>query len=94
MTMTTALEVGRPPQQLRDDLWLFPPNRDCQGGSAWWLEVDPEPVLIDCPPLTQASLTALHRGLTRLDEYGLSDQPLLEEQPADCPVPVVHPRLA
>ena len=59
MTMTTALEVGRPPQQLRDDLWLFPPNRDCQGGSAWWLEAEPEPVLIDCPPLTQASLTAL-----------------------------------
>ena len=59
MTMTTALEVGRPPQQLRDDLWLFPPNRDCQGGCAWWLEADPEPVLIDCPPLTQASLTAL-----------------------------------
>ena len=59
MTMTTALEVGRPPQQLRDDLWLFPPNRDCHGGSAWWLEADPGPVLIDCPPLTQASLTAL-----------------------------------
>ena len=59
MTMTAALEAGRPPQQLRQDLWLFPPNRDCQGGSAWWLELDPEPVLIDCPPLTQATLTAL-----------------------------------
>ena len=61
MTMTTALESGRPPQQLRDDLWLFPPNRDCQGGSSWWLEADPEPVLIDCPPLTEATLTALCR---------------------------------
>ena len=59
MAMTTALEAGRPPQQLRQDLWLFPPNRDCQGGSSWWLDVDPEPVLIDCPPLTQASLSAL-----------------------------------
>ena len=59
MTMTTALEAGRPPQQLRPDLWLFPPNKDCQGGSSWWLEADPEPVLIDCPPLTQASITAL-----------------------------------
>ena len=59
MTMTAALEAGRPPQQLRQDLWLFPPNRDCQGGSAWWLELDPEPVRIDCPPLTQATLTAL-----------------------------------
>ena len=45
MTMTTALEPGRLPQQLRDDLWLFPPNRDCQGGSAWWLAAEPEPVL-------------------------------------------------
>ena len=59
MTMTTALEAGRPPQQLRQDLWLFPPNKDCQGGSSWWLEANPEPVLIDCPPLTQASLRAL-----------------------------------
>ena len=59
MTMTTALEPGRPPQQLRDDLWLFPPNRDCQGGSSWWLAAEPEPVLIDCPPLTEATLTAL-----------------------------------
>ena len=59
MTMTSALEPGRPPQQLRQNLWLFPPNRDCQGGSAWWLDADPEPVLIDCPPLTQATLTAL-----------------------------------
>ena len=59
MTMTTALESGRPPQQLRDDLWLFPPNRDCQGGSSWWLAAEPEPVLIDCPPLTEATLTAL-----------------------------------
>ena len=59
MAMTTTLEAGRPPQQLRDDLWLFPPNRDSQGGSSWWLDLDPEPVLVDCPPLTEASLTAL-----------------------------------
>ena len=57
--MTSALETGRPPQQIRPDLWLFPPNRDCRGGSSWWLDVNPEPVLIDCPPLTEATLTAL-----------------------------------
>ena len=57
--MTTALEAGRPPQQVRNDLWLFPPNRDCQGGSSWRLIIDPEPVLIDCPPLTQATIKAL-----------------------------------
>ena len=59
--MTSALETGRPPQQIRPNLWLFPPNRDCRGGSSWWLDVDPEPVLIDCPPLTDATLTALSR---------------------------------
>ena len=61
MTMTSALEAGRPPQQLRADLWLFPPNRDSQGGSSWWLEAEVEPVLIDCPPLTQATLDALQQ---------------------------------
>ena len=59
--MTTTLEAGRPPQQLRDNLWLFPPNRDSQGGSAWWLNLDSEPVLVDCPPLTEASLNALRQ---------------------------------
>jgi len=58
--MTSALESGRPPQQILDNLWLFPPNRDCRGGSSWWLDVEPEPVLIDCPPLTEATLQALH----------------------------------
>ena len=62
--MTSLLEPGRPPQQIRPDLWLFPPNRDCRGGSSWWLDVDPEPVLIDCPPLTEATLQAL-RELAR-----------------------------
>jgi glyoxylase-like metal-dependent hydrolase (beta-lactamase superfamily II) len=57
--MTSTLEPGRPPQQIRADLWLFPPNRDCRGGSSWWLDVDPEPVLIDCPPLTEATIAAL-----------------------------------
>ena len=61
MTMTSALDAGRPPQQLRADLWLFPPNRDSQGGSSWWLESAVEPVLIDCPPLTQATLDALQQ---------------------------------
>ena len=59
MTLSSALEPGRPPQQIRDDLWLFPPNRDCRGGSSWWLDCAPEPVLIDCPPLTAATIRAL-----------------------------------
>ena len=56
-------EPGRPPQQVRDDLWLFAPNRDSAGGSAWWL-AQPGPdgsrgLLIDCPALTEANLRFL-----------------------------------
>ena len=59
MAMTTTLEAGRPPQQLREDLWLFPPNRDSQGGSSggsMWSNR-----CRDCPPLTEASLTTLRQ---------------------------------
>ena len=57
------LEQGRPPQPVRGDLWLFAPNRDTAGGSAWWLE-QPGPdgsrgLLIDCPALTQTNLQFL-----------------------------------
>jgi glyoxylase-like metal-dependent hydrolase (beta-lactamase superfamily II) len=64
MPLPSVLESGRPPQQIRPFLWLFPPNRDCRGGSAWWLDSDPEPVLIDCPPLTESSLKALQELAT------------------------------
>ena len=63
MSMTAALDAGRPPRQLRPDLWLFPPNRDTQGGSSWWLDTGEAPVLIDCPPLTLATITALEQLL-------------------------------
>ncbi|CAE21571.1 conserved hypothetical protein [Prochlorococcus marinus str. MIT 9313] len=59
MTLSQALESGNPPEQLSGPLWVFPPNRDCDGGTAWWLGCDPEPVLIDCPPLTTTTLEAL-----------------------------------
>ena len=67
---SAALEPGRPPQQVRPNLWLFAPNRDSQGGSAWWLE-QPGPeigagVLIDCPALTAANLQFLQERGTGL----------------------------
>ncbi len=40
-------------------LWLFAPNRDTQGGSAWLLESTEQDVLIDCPALTEANLAFL-----------------------------------
>lgn len=65
------LPEGRPPRQVLENLWLFAPNRDTLGGSAWWLET-PEwegcaGLLIDCPGLNQANLAFLReRGPGRL----------------------------
>jgi hypothetical protein len=49
-------EQGRPPQPVAPGLWLFAPNRDTQGGSAWLLESHDLDLLIDCPALTEANL--------------------------------------
>jgi glyoxylase-like metal-dependent hydrolase (beta-lactamase superfamily II) len=47
---------------VRSDLWLFAPNRDNQGGSAWFLEHSDRDLLIDVPALTEANLAFLqHR---------------------------------
>jgi len=59
---TQPLPEGRPPRQVQERLWLFAPNRDCMGGSAWWLETpgcSAAGVLVDCPGLTQANLSFL-----------------------------------
>ena len=60
-----GLAIGRPPREVRPGLWLFAPNRDTQGGSAWWL-AQPGPdgaagVLIDCPACTEANLQFLQQ---------------------------------
>ena len=62
MLTATSLDPGRPPQLVREGLWLFAPNRDTQGGSAWWLEcsaLEGVGLLIDAPALTVANLTFL-----------------------------------
>ena len=53
--------AGRPPRPVLERLWLFAPNRDTQGGSAWWLECadGTTGVLIDCPAWTEANLAFL-----------------------------------
>jgi len=54
-----APEPGRPPQAVAPGLWLFAPNRDTQGGSAWLLEGHQQDLLIDCPALSEANLLFL-----------------------------------
>ena len=63
MLSAPPLPPGRPPQPVAEGLWLFAPNRDTQGGSAWWLARGDRPgaggVLVDCPALSEANLTFL-----------------------------------
>ena len=35
------------------------PNKSCNGGTAWWLSCNPEPLLIDCLPVTKCTLESL-----------------------------------
>jgi glyoxylase-like metal-dependent hydrolase (beta-lactamase superfamily II) len=52
-------------------LWLFPPNRDTGGGSAWLLETAAGDLLIDCPGLGEAALEFLAARAHRRREQGL-----------------------
>ena len=54
-----AAAGGRPPRQVRQGLWLFAPNRDSQGGSAWLVETEALDVLVDVPALNPAHLSWL-----------------------------------
>ena len=62
--------AGRPPRPVLERLWLFAPNRDTQGGSAWWLEsaCGTSGVLVDCPAFTEANLTFLQERCVALSE--------------------------
>ena len=55
--------AGRPPRPVREGLWLFAPNRDAQGGSAWWLAgaAGSSGTLIDCPAFSEANLAFLQQ---------------------------------
>lgn len=57
--------LGRSPQQLGQGLWLFPPNPQTHGGSAWLLETSAGDLLIDCPPDSEASLDVLRARSSR-----------------------------
>ena len=54
-------EPGRAPRPVQSKLWLFAPNRDTQGGSAWFLEHADHDLLIDAPALTEANLAFLRQ---------------------------------
>ena len=66
-------------RKINNFLWVSNPNLEANGSVAWWLDVSPEPVLIDCPALTPTliqELKALACGrsariiLTNRDSHG------------------------
>lgn len=61
----SPIAAGRPPQPVRPGLWLFAPNRDTQGGSAWLYEAADLDVLVDVPALGEATLTWLRERAQR-----------------------------
>jgi glyoxylase-like metal-dependent hydrolase (beta-lactamase superfamily II) len=79
-----------------DGLWAFAPNRDCLGGTAWWLEHAEGTLLIDCPAYTAANLAFLRgrpagrllltsregHGRTRRFQEALGWPVLVQEQEA------------
>lgn len=93
---TAPAEAGRPPQPVLDGLWAFAPNRDCQGGTAWWLEHAGGALLVDCPAYTAANLAFLRgrpagmllltsregHGRTRRFQEALGWPVLVQEQEA------------
>jgi len=59
MVFTSSADSGNHPHQLKDGIWVFPPNYHCNSGLSWWIECDPEPVLVDCPPVNKATIQLL-----------------------------------
>ena len=56
-----ASQQGRLPEPIAEGLWLFPPNRDTQGGSAWLLQTPSCTVLVDLPALSEPQLQWLQQ---------------------------------
>ena len=55
----SSADSGNCAKQLNDWLWVFPPNNSCNGNRAWWIRSKPQPVLIDCPPINQHTISFL-----------------------------------
>ena len=56
-----SLSVDTSPKQARDGIWSF---SRIVGGTlqkAWWLDCDPEPVLIDCPEVSVSTIESLEK---------------------------------
>ena len=61
MVSGLSLDSGKTAKQLNEYLWVFPPNKLCNGSRSWWIDCDPEPILIDCPPVSKNNIDLLEQ---------------------------------
>ncbi len=59
MAINSSLEDVRNAIQVKEGLWCFPVRSGFSGNTSWWLNCEPEPVLIDCPEVTEDVLKDL-----------------------------------
>ncbi|WP_320676308.1 MBL fold metallo-hydrolase [Prochlorococcus sp. MIT 1300] len=59
MSINSFSVMGVGPSQVESGLWAFPPNPNSRGGVSWWLECEPEPLLIDCPEINEFTIHSL-----------------------------------
>ncbi len=61
MVLRSLADSGLTPKEVRPGLWAFPPVKGSNNCQAWWLGCLPEPVLIDCPPVTEENILLLEK---------------------------------
>ena len=61
MSSNSSSDSNIYPERILENLWVFPPNKEANGSTAWWLDCDPEPILIDCPPVSKTIIEELRR---------------------------------
>ena len=79
MNVNPSFEKEHLPKRLKDEITVFPPNISLNGSCSWWVDIEPEPVLIDCPSVNKEMvehLRILAKGrkpkilLTNRDSHG------------------------
>ncbi len=59
MVFNSSADYGIYPCQVKDGVWAFPTNNLCNSSRSWWIECEPEPVLVDCPPVKKTTIEVL-----------------------------------
>lgn len=59
MVPISAANSAHCPKELKEGVWVFPANKQFNGSRSWWIACDPQPLLIDCPPVNQETIEVL-----------------------------------